>query len=208
MAITTYSELQTAVGNWLNRGDLTSRIPEFIALAEADLRRRLRDKANVSSLTLGAGTPTFGLATNVKSVSSLRYNTGTYNFALREKSPQGLAALRRAGTGMPRAYAVVDGTLYFDVTPDSAYTLQATIIEKITPLSVSNTSNSTLTNSPDIYLYGSLIAAAPFLEHDERVQTWSQLYELAIAAENAYRESQEFGATPEMDLPVVFGEDC
>ena len=31
MAITTYSELKTAVGNWLNRDDLTSVIPDFIA---------------------------------------------------------------------------------------------------------------------------------------------------------------------------------
>jgi hypothetical protein len=30
MAISTYAELQTAAGNWLNRADLTARLPEFI----------------------------------------------------------------------------------------------------------------------------------------------------------------------------------
>jgi hypothetical protein len=34
MAITTYSELKTAVADWLNRADLTSVIPDFIALAK------------------------------------------------------------------------------------------------------------------------------------------------------------------------------
>ncbi len=37
MAITTYTELQAAIASWLNRGDLTAQIPDFIALAEADI---------------------------------------------------------------------------------------------------------------------------------------------------------------------------
>jgi hypothetical protein len=42
MAITTNSELNTAVANWLSRSDLTSRIPEFIALFEAKFNRDMR----------------------------------------------------------------------------------------------------------------------------------------------------------------------
>jgi hypothetical protein len=34
MSITTYSELQTAVANWLKRSDLTATIPDFIRLAK------------------------------------------------------------------------------------------------------------------------------------------------------------------------------
>jgi len=34
MAISTYSELQTAVKNWSKRADLDSMIPDFIRLAE------------------------------------------------------------------------------------------------------------------------------------------------------------------------------
>ena len=39
MAITTYAELKTAVGDWLNRSDLDSVIPNFISLAEAQFNR-------------------------------------------------------------------------------------------------------------------------------------------------------------------------
>ena len=44
MAIGTYSELQTAVANWLTRADLTSRIPEAIAMAEAEFNDTLRHR--------------------------------------------------------------------------------------------------------------------------------------------------------------------
>ena len=42
MAIGTFAELKTATANWLDRSDLTDRIPEFIALAEARFNRVLR----------------------------------------------------------------------------------------------------------------------------------------------------------------------
>ena len=35
MSISTYSELKTAVANFLARTDLTDQIPDFIQLAEA-----------------------------------------------------------------------------------------------------------------------------------------------------------------------------
>ena len=48
MALTTYTELKTSVGDWLNRTDLTTVIPDFIALAEA---QRLLHDADGSPLT-------------------------------------------------------------------------------------------------------------------------------------------------------------
>ena len=41
MAISTFAELSTAAANWLDRSDLTDRIPEFIALAEARFNREI-----------------------------------------------------------------------------------------------------------------------------------------------------------------------
>lgn len=207
MAITNYTELQTAVGNWLGRGDLSSRIPEFIALAEADIRRDLRDKKVVGPLTLTAGTASKALGATVKELESLRYNTSSLQWPLREKSPAGLAEIRRTGSGIPQAYSVVNGTVYFDINPADAYVLEMTYLEALTPLSGGAPANNTLTNSPDIYLYGALRHAAPYLEHDERIATWKTMYEEAVMKENIYRERQEFGATPEMHLPVVFGEE-
>ena len=51
MAIGTFAQLKTAAANWLDRSDLTDRIPEFIALAEARFNRilRTRDMETVST---------------------------------------------------------------------------------------------------------------------------------------------------------------
>ena len=41
MSISSYSELKTAVENWLDHTLYTSRVPEFIAIFEAGANRRL-----------------------------------------------------------------------------------------------------------------------------------------------------------------------
>jgi hypothetical protein len=50
----------------------------------------------------------------------------------------------------------------------------------IPALSVSNTTNWLLTDSPDLYLYGALLQAAPYLQDDQRISTWGTLYERCL----------------------------
>ena len=45
MAITTFATLKTAIENWLQRTDQTSRTPEFVALAEDRIQQDLRVRA-------------------------------------------------------------------------------------------------------------------------------------------------------------------
>jgi hypothetical protein len=42
VAISSYSELLDAVTTWLNKPDVEQSAPAFVALAEADINRRLR----------------------------------------------------------------------------------------------------------------------------------------------------------------------
>ena len=78
MAIGTYAELQTAVANWLDRDDLTDRIPEFIALAEAKMNRNLRISLmeNVSTdILLAGGTRDYPLPTGVTGMKEFHLTT-------------------------------------------------------------------------------------------------------------------------------------
>ncbi len=56
MSIDNNGELKTAVGNWLENDSLATRIPEFIALTEDRIGRKVRIRANesVADLTLRA----------------------------------------------------------------------------------------------------------------------------------------------------------
>ena len=48
MSLSTYSDLQTSIANYLARSDLTSQIPDFITFAENRLRRELRIRQMLS----------------------------------------------------------------------------------------------------------------------------------------------------------------
>ena len=67
-----------------------------------------------------------------------------------------------------------------------------TYFAKLTKLSNSVTTNWLLTSSPDIYLYGALLQAAPYLQDDARIQTWATLYERAL---NDLRTADDRGAS-------------
>ena len=42
MALSNYNDLKASIADFLNRDDLTSVIPDFISLAEAQLNREIR----------------------------------------------------------------------------------------------------------------------------------------------------------------------
>jgi hypothetical protein len=91
--------------------------------------------------------------------------------------------------GRPRFYAVTAGEFEFFPTPDGSYQSELVYYANVPALSDSNTSNWLLSKYPDIYLYGALVHTAPYLDEDQRAQTWAALYQSAIDAAN--RESEK-----------------
>ena len=77
MAITTYSELQTAIANFLARGDLTTQIPDFITLAEARMSRELdtRSQERRATAATAAGDEFISLPTDLRKIRLVNLNT-------------------------------------------------------------------------------------------------------------------------------------
>jgi len=182
MALTTYAELKTSIGDWLNRSDLTSVIPDFISLAEAQIERTLRARqmivrANASFDAQYGAVPSDFLETKSLKLTSTNPQTPLEFLSIDALDQK---AAEYTASGKPRFFGVVGGQLRIVPTPDSTYTTELTYYAKLSKLSTSNTSNWLLASSPDIYLYGSLLQAAPYLQDDARIQTWATLYERAL----------------------------
>jgi hypothetical protein len=182
MALTTYAELKTSIGDWLNRSDLTSVIPDFISLAEAQIERTLRARqmivrANASFDAQYGAVPSDFLETKSLKLTSTNPQTPLEFLSIDALDQK---AAEYTASGKPRFFGVVGGQLRIVPTPDSTYTTELTYYAKLSKLSTSNTSNWLLSSSPDIYLYGALLQAAPYLQDDARIQTWATLYERAL----------------------------
>ena len=176
MAISNYSELQTAVANWLDRDDLAARIPEFITLCEARFNRTLRIRAmetlDISVDTVG-GTSTVALPTGYVQMRDISLITSPIT-QLQYLTPEIMNRLNAGSlTGKPETYTIIANNILFGPTPDAAYDISMLYYKTFDALTDAAPTNWVITNAPDVYLYGALLEAEPFLMNDQRVQLWA-----------------------------------
>ena len=185
MAITTYAELQSSIGDWLNRDDLTSVIPDFIALAEAQFQRQIRHRKMITRSTASLDSRYSATPSDWMESVSLILNTDPIT-KLEYVTQEGINESRTGSSagGRPKEFTMTGTEIELYPSPDSAYTGELVYFAKIPVLSTTNTSNWLLDLSPDIYLYASLIQAAPYLADDERLGTWASLYNVAVEQMN------------------------
>ena len=183
MAISNYTELKAAVANWLDRDDLTDRIPEFIALAEGRFNRVLRIRAMESKQTADtvAGQQNLALPARYISMRNLQINT-TPVTAMQYVTPEMFDRLYggRGGSGTPKFYTVLADELQLGPTPSSVQQIEMLFYQKFESLSDSVATNWMITNAPDVYLYGALLEAEPFIMNDQRVPLWLSSFDRAI----------------------------
>ncbi len=186
MALSTFTELKDAVADWLDRSDLTARIPDFITLAEARVNRDLRIRAMEvrSTMTTTAGKKYFNLPTNYIQMRNIQLNTNPVT-PLEYITPEMMDRLYGSSTtGKPRAYTLIGDEIQLSPIPDSTYSLEMAFYEKFAPLGDgtggSVVSNWLTSNAPDVLLYGSLLEAEPFIKNDERIGVWVNAYNSAV----------------------------
>ena len=196
MSISNFSELKSSIADFLNRDDLTTVIPTFIKLAEADFNRKLRHWRMEKRATANLDTKYTAFPDDYLEAIRLML-TGTTEFRMELITLSELMDKRSENnaSGTPRFYASVDGSFEVYPTPDQTYTFEMLYYGSVTPLSDLSPTNWVLTYHPDIYLYGSLSHSAPYLAEDQRTAVWAQLYQNAISATNMEDQKSKSGGS-------------
>ena len=209
MAATDYGELKEDVRQYLyNRRDLTAQIPNFISLSERKIFRRLRCPANEKGATFtptgddgfpSVDIPGDYLEAKVLTVNDLPLERIT-DLEFKRRIKEDNAARE------PRTFARLLGKFFFWPPPDDAYVtdliywadFSGTLVEDVD-------TNDILRIAPDVYVYGALLEAMPFLVKDERIPIWRDFFNEALDELNHQTNEAEYSGSP-VAVASAYGE--
>jgi hypothetical protein len=190
-----YQDLVSKVGDWLDRDDLDSQIPDFVALVEARLNRVLRAVNSEVSALWAVSDELYSLPSDFRKLRKLHIE-GSPDRPLVEMSPVAIPTMFSGDTGTPRAYYIEGRQLGLAPPPDQSYTLRASYFQRIPPLTSAVPSNWVLSEHPDIYVWGTLMHAAYFIRDADAVDACSALFDQAIAELQRESRLDRWGAGP------------
>ena len=196
MALSNYTELQASVADFLNRSDLTSVIPDFIKMTESELNRVLRTREMSVRTRAPVSKQYLKLPVDFLGLRNIELMT-TPVTVLEYRNLENLDEHRaNDATGKPIFYSIMQNNIELAPVPDSEYTLEIVYYQAL-PALADNTTNWLLDSHPDIYLFGSLLQSAPYLQADERIGVWAGRYQQILEQLKTSDEKARFsGTTP------------
>lgn len=200
-----YSTLQTAIGDYLARSDLSTFLPNFTQNWE---ERFFRESDNWGSWMESA--LSVAISSNVAAVPSnylglkIAYISGQNSTPLKRISLDQLyQRFPRSGSTGTAAYIARNGSNFeFGPIADGGtlvgtYYAKPTVMRSYTTGGADASAHWIIVNAPDLALYGSLLEAEPFIKNDKRLPTWSQLYSVALEAYRSRMKTEDFsGSAP------------
>tara|TARA_B110000285_G_scaffold113059_1_gene128326 strand:+ start:229 stop:828 length:600 start_codon:yes stop_codon:yes gene_type:complete len=195
MSLTTYDGLKNSIANWLNRTDLTSEIPDFIALAEDRLSQEVRVPTieKTAAVILDAN----GAVTIPADFLELKYAFYNENPLERVSLTELRGYVKTSGD--PVIFAREARQFVFQPIPTMTATDRLIFIyyKDVPALSALAPTNELLEMAPQLYLYSSLVEASNFLGSDP--SRWETSYQSALSRLLLHARSAEFaGSTPQI----------
>lgn len=185
-----YPTLCATMAEWINRSDLVSAIPDFVRNVELICNRQLRTQHQLSTVQAAVPTNTryielpgdFEEAYNVMFVGTPIVQGGNYTPSTIGGAQQNDGVLNNPVPPVsPKGFTFERNYVSFYPAPSAANTLELQYYASIPPLDDYLTINWLLTRYPDIYLYGALAESAPYLNNDDRIQTWAARFSSAFS---------------------------
>jgi len=200
MSLDTYANLKNEIIEWSHRDDLDLKIDTFIDMAESkmlaneDEPLKLRSSETLTAFATNTTDRFAALPTGYQSSRKLRIQiVDGESYELFYRTPGQLNI--KSSTGMPRFFTITD-QIEFDRVSDQVYAGEIQYFQDFTPLSASNTTNSVLTNHPNIYLFGALWALRSFTEEPQMAADNYQKFILAIRGANKKDWLGRYGPAP------------
>ena len=200
MAITTYDELKDSIAKWLNRDDLTAVIPDFISLAEASISRDLRHFKQEKRVTTVANERYENLPNDWLEILQVQLTAGGIISSMSSVEMEKLRAQSDAA-GTPKYMRLTADQIEFYPTPDADHEITLQYYARIPALTAVDNANWLLRDAPDVLLYGSLVASAPYLADDARTPIWASLYRAGIEGLNAESSKAKHSGPLAMGVP-------
>ncbi|USE79483.1 hypothetical protein NDR89_23110 [Cupriavidus gilardii] len=200
MSILDYDDLKGKVGQWLKRTDLADVSGDFVMLFEARFNRNVRVRQMESSYSQAISDKTVALPDDwLEMIGKPTLNGKLQSFITRDQ----YKALDRSIPVYEDGYFSIFGSnLKLAADVSEGPTLEFDYYAKLPSLSVANPTNWLLADGPDIYLYGSLLEAEPYLKNDPRIETWRALLQVAMTdMQDASDVAKHSGGTLEIRQP-------
>ena len=183
MSLDTYAALKASIASTLNKTNLTSSIPDFVTLAEAVMRREITSIGHVDNYAdVEIDESGWVLPCNADEVASVAYSGNPLTYL----SPDRMGEVVTTDPG----FWTIDGNVLM-LAPTGTVTVR--LKKSFCPLSDSVACNWLLREHPDVYLYGALLQAAPFLRDDERIPVWRSFFIDAINSINQREIRRQIG---------------
>jgi hypothetical protein len=171
MSMQTYTDLTTAIGNWLQRSDLAALMPSFVQLFEAAANRRLRVRQQEATVELTPANGVVALPADYLSWRRLTW-TGNPRQELGFVEPSWLqAAYPDQPTDIPRVFTIEGGNILTMPLDPSNTALELVYFQQIPSLQA-NTTNWLMTQHPDLYLFGALTEAQAYTVNTDAAALW------------------------------------
>lgn len=198
MSISNYQQLQASLNRWLHRSDMAIVIPDLIVLAETRFNRNLRVRQMEKRLSAPITSETVALPADwLEFVGAPMDGETQFNYVARDQWDLNVGA-RNFGS----FYTIIGDSILVGSDFAAPVNLRFDYYAKIPALSDEAPTNWLLLDGPDLYMYGALLEAEPYIKNDSRMETWRALLQVALTDLQASNDRAKYsGGTLELRAP-------
>lgn len=174
MSITNYTELQSSLGRWLHRSDLATAAPDLIMLAETRFNRNLRVRQMETLHSEVIASNIVALPDDwLEFVGEPELGDTPLKFVARDE-------YKRLKGCYGNYYTIMGSVLRIGAQINAPAELTFDYYAKIPSLSDTTAANWLISDGPDVYMYGALLEAEPYMKNDPRMETWRAMLQVAL----------------------------